>query len=516
MDAACERIEPVLCFALSEADKRDWRPVHGALSACTAYAELHRAPSHAEYGPSEVLQRIVRTAAGRAEFIGGHAERVAGDVEQMVAAARALLQNAALEHDAVLRVGVAELDGVPAWQFAIDGPGHFPERIAFGYDLAIDRSELESIWTSATRGGRIDSRPGQIDLRLKGVRAAHGVPVGCDSVVAALREAEARARVLASGEFAALDADALGEGLRRILADFDAQDDSSQPCDLSVLVREVAIATSEQPGPVTFEFTVATDLPPLSVRRNRLVRLFRASNALGRAALTHGGSVRCNVDYSVSERTASVTVTGQGRVDRAAAERWLPSIDRAASVHGGETDAEFADDGFLVLLTVPDAVALTLDSWLPGWDTFAPRSIQMLRLLKSGGPVPPEDLILGGVLEDELERRLLPRLGVAPAATLVHELQPRRPALGPSSPARLEKVLSQLKRGKPKKEICAPPYAAEVLWMFAVDERHAAAVGVAPGQLSEVEGLCKVLIESPIDYALALRLVAQMLEPPVE
>lgn len=45
----------------------------------------------------------------------------------------------------------------------------------------------------------------------------------------------------------------------------------------------------------------------------------------------------------------------------------------------------------------------------------------MLRLLKSGAQAPPEDFILGGILEHELEARLLPRLSQPMAPRVARE-----------------------------------------------------------------------------------------------
>jgi hypothetical protein len=264
---------------------------------------------------------------------------------------------------------------------------------------------------------------------------------------------------------------------------------------------------------VSFDDRIAAGLPPLTVRRNRMARLFHSLHALARAALTHGGTVRCEIDYASAQRAVNVLFAGQGKTDRGTAAIYVPAIERAVEIHGGEAEADFGSDGFTLLLSIPDPVARALDDWLPGWDTFAPRSIQMLRLSKSGGLVPPEELILHGVLQDELERRLLPRLAVAPAATLVHDLTPRTPNLSALSPQRMEKVLSQLKRGKPKKEICAPAYAAEIVWMFSIDARHAAAIGLKAARSLETEELCRTLASSPVAYISALRLLCRVMHP---
>ncbi|MCC6152950.1 MAG: hypothetical protein IT367_04295, partial [Candidatus Hydrogenedentes bacterium] len=339
------------------------------------------------------------------------------------------------------------------------------------------------------------------------------VPTGCDAFVEALREAEHHARVLASGETVTNESELLRDALQNILRSFDELDDQPKPFDLAALLRETfSVSATEEP--VRFETSAAAGIPPQSLRRNRMLRLFSTVQRLGRAALLHGGVLRSEMDYAMNQRAVTVFINGEGKTDRERAEVYVPAIERAVAAHAGSIETDFSDSGFTVLIFLPDQIALALDEWLPGWDTFAPRSIQMLRLLKSGGPVPPEELILNGVLEDELERRLLPRLGIAPAATLIHDLKPRKPDLTPSSPQRIEKVLAQLKRGKPKKEICAPVYAAEILYMYAIDQRHASAIGVENFNSPNTIELAKVLSATPLNLLGALRLLTQVLNMP--
>ncbi|MCC6795236.1 MAG: hypothetical protein IT366_08965 [Candidatus Hydrogenedentes bacterium] len=509
MNAALERIEPILCHAHALVQRSDWQRAHDALRACVDYAELYRAPAHAEFNTAQLLESIVRGAARSLNNIGGTGATLSGDALQIAAIARAVIRNAMLELDAELHIAGVELDTVPAWQLRIDGPGRFTDEIDLGYDLALSPETAERIWTSATRGGRIDRRPAELDLRLKGVRAVLEVPFCCDDFIAPLREAEHFARILSSGETVTEEARQLHDALAAILARFDGQDDPPNPCDLQALIRD-AFPPPDPQQAVRFEIVLAAEVPPQALRRNRMLRFLNATQLLARAALEHGGNMRLEIDYSVAQRAITLFVTGEGQTNRDRAEVYLPALQRALDVHGGAMEADFASNGFTLLVTLPDAIASTLDNWLPGWDTFSPRSIQMLRLLKSGGPVPPEELILNGVLEDELERRLLPRLSVAPAATLIHDLKPLKPELAPSSAQRSEKVLSQVKRGKPKKEICAPPYAAEIIYMFTIDQRHASAIGVKEASAPQTAELAKALSSTPLNYLQALRLLPQV------
>ncbi len=510
MNAALERLEPILCHARAMAQRSEWQRAHGALRACVDFAELHRAPAHAEFNTAQLLESIVRGAARPISNVTGTGAMLTSDALQIAAIARAVLRNAILELDAELHVVGVEIEAVPAWQFRIDGPGRFTDEIDFGCGLTLPAETAELIWTSATRGGRIDRRVPEIDLRLKGVRAILEVPSGCDDFITALRDAEHFARILSAGETVTNEASLLNDALPAILARFDDQDDPPKPCDLQALLRD-SFAQQDPRQTVRFESAFAAEVPPQSLRRNRMLRFLTATQSLSRAALEHGGNVRIEVDYSLVQRAVTLFINGEGQTNRDRAEIYLPALQRALDAHGGSMEADFAANGITLLITLPDAIAATLDEWLPGWDTFAPRSIQMLRLLKSGGPVPPEELILNGVLEDELERRLLPRLSVAPAATLIHDLKPRKPDLSPSSSQRVEKILSQVKRAKPKKEICAPAYAAEVIWMFAIDQRNASAIGVKEASAPQTDELAKALSAAPLNYLHALRLLPQVL-----
>ncbi|MBN2309498.1 MAG: hypothetical protein JXR94_11035, partial [Candidatus Hydrogenedentes bacterium] len=141
------------------------------------------------------------------------------------------------------------------------------------------------------------------------------------------------------------------------------------------------------------------------------------------------------------------------------------------------------------------------------------RSRQVLRLLKSGGEGPPEGFLLAGVLEEELERWLLPRLASAPVCNIAHEMAAGDDGLPGGAPQRLDKALGQIKRGKPRKEICKPPYAAEILWAFRAQERYREAVGAERLSQEDIEFLCRAMSGDRPDYAACLRLIARAVGP---
>jgi hypothetical protein len=49
--------------------------------------------------------------------------------------------------------------------------------------------------------------------------------------------------------------------------------------------------------------------------------------------------------------------------------------------------------------------------------------------------------------------------------------------------------------------------------MYSIDERHAGAVGIRNDRLGEVEDLCKMLSENPLNHLQALRQVSRILLP---
>ena len=161
-------------------------------------------------------------------------------------------------------------------------------------------------------------------------------------------------------------------------------------------------------------------------------------------------------------------------------------------------------DQCAISLTIPDPIGVALNDWIPGFDVFSERSIQMLRLLKSGGQAPPEDLILGGVLESELERWLMATLAASPAVNVAHELDKEK------NPPRVAKALGQIRRGKPKKEICAPPYAAEIIGAFRSDERGRHALGLGAFESEEIDALLNGLTSKPLGYLTCLRLLVKI------
>jgi hypothetical protein len=183
---------------------------------------------------------------------------------------------------------------------------------------------------------------------------------------------------------------------------------------------------------------------------------------------------------------------------------------RIALAHAGT--CAFDRDGHRATLRIvlPDPVGAALDVAIPGWEAFSDRSRQMLRLLKSGASPLPEDFLLGGVLEETLETLLFERLGAPLARNIAVDLKPDNRGLKKSDPERLKKALAQVSRGKPKKEICQPQYAGELIWAFRGDARRRAALGAESLDENELLRLCEALLATPPEYYAGLALLARL------
>jgi len=116
-------------------------------------------------------------------------------------------------------------------------------------------------------------------------------------------------------------------------------------------------------------------------------------------------------------------------------------------------------------------------------------------------------VLLAGVLEDELERWLLPRLSEPPAVNAAHEITIETSSKGFSAERR-KKVLEQIRKGKPKKEICAPSYAAEILHAFRSQARYRQAIGAERLSAEEIEMLAVNLTQPSPPFVECLRRIA--------
>lgn len=515
-----EPIEPALSDARERLKSRDTNDaeVHCALRAARDFLELHRETQPEEYDLHPLLAEV------NAVYPRVHVDnsrsvlQCRGDREQVGAGIRAAIQSMEFEADTDLKMSI-ELDGeVPLLCLELDGPGMMHDPWLLGGHVWIGWEALEPCWTRATRGGRFDRRPSAVELRLAGIRVIpEGSPPPAE-LLDAVRTAERSMRMIAgdASDDSAADRAAALEAIERALQVIDGESGRGpEPADIPALLAE----TVEEQQPrlerraITCEHQSAADSPAIVVSRARLRSAFANLLHWAPESLARGGAVSIVFDYDASKRQAELLVDYTGTQFDRTRPRLLASIRRAVEeIHRGSVDVSEHDSGITVAVTIPDPVGRELDVWIPGFDTFSNRSRQMLRLLKSGGPTPPEEFILGGVLEEELERLLLPRLAVAPAINLAHDLRAAPSGLPGASAERLEKALTQIRKGKPKKEICKPAYAAEIIWAFRIDDRHRAALGVEALDDDALKTLCTAMLKSPPGYASALQMLARCRE----
>jgi len=467
------------------------------LSGAVRFAELHRLPRYVQYNPGSMFRR----AFADSPYVL-HVEPVTdavGDIFQVGAIALLLAESAQLEQDATLLVDVfqqpdkIEKDGVPCVALAFDGFGAFPTSFPVGEGdaMSVSFDELQARWTLATRGGRIDKAPNGLLLRLAGVRTIPQPNVLPEPVQDAVDKA---------ANACDQDPNAARTHLDQALALIDGAA-TLELADIKALVLDVARETRpefESRG-VVFEPLFASDLPPIPVRRGPMRGLFKRILAYAVAADSPGAAVSILFEYDVPRRGVVFVATIAGVQTVSGHAAYMASMRRTVVVgHGGSFEASTdalrrAKSEVTLTASLPDPVGKALDEQIPGFDTFSDHSRKVLRLLNSGGPTPPPELLLEGVLEEELARWLLPQLETPAAVNVAHDIaaEPRVDAV--ASPERLKKALDQIRKGKPKRELARPPFAAEIIWAYRTDPRRRAALAADNFSQSDLEQLAKAL-----------------------
>lgn len=492
--ALLERIEPGLSWAREALGAKDELRAREVVQACVALLTMYRKAAYGDYQPALALEALYSALARREDVVAEFESVPAsvGDPAQVEAVAQAFLEGIRLEGDARLVVELFHEDEVTELAVNLDGPGRFDDPVWLAGVVAVLREELGDRWTYATRGGRIDTTANGYSLRVTGVRKPP----------APVEDVEALIHTLRSGGLR----DAIETALHVI-------DDAPQtaPGDVKALVEAVV---AEEQGSlerrrVAIELMVAPDLPAIVVKRGRLRVFFQSLLRMAMGTLGEGGTVVLLCDYDPTDRVVGVVATLSGR-GAAFEERGYGASMRRAIVdgHGGTLEIERGDE-LTVIASIPDMVGRRIDPWIPGWGVFSARSQQMLRLLKSGGQTPPEEFLLEGILEEELERWLLPRLGEALAVNVASEIVVKDAGQEGASVERLKKAVEQVKKGKAKKEIAQPGYAAELLWAVRNDARGRAAFGAEGLAVEEVEALARALWAKPAGHVEALRAIAK-------
>ncbi|HUW62316.1 MAG TPA: hypothetical protein VMZ06_15030 [Candidatus Bathyarchaeia archaeon] len=479
------------------------------LNAAARFLELYRPPNYVQYNPGAIFRHALPASPHvlHVEPVGD----AIGDTAQVVAITRLLIESAQLEQGAVLLVDVfqqpdrIEKDGVPCVALAFDGFGTFPAQFSFGAAvcgaavsgdcITLTLDEVQARWTLATRGGRIDKAPNGLILRLHGLRATP-------------EPAVAPERVRDAVDKAAHACDQDPESARTFLNEaLDLIDGDAAPelADIKALVLDVARETRpafESRG-VVCEPLFASDLPPIPVRRGPMRGLFKRILAYAANADSPGAAVSILFDYDVPRRAIVFVATIAGVQTVSGHAAYMASLRRTVVVgHGGtfQTSADAqrrAKSEVTLTVSLPDPVGKALDAQIPGFDTFSDQSRKVLRLLNSGGPTPPPELLLEGVLEEELARWLLPQLEQPAAVNVAHEIAEQPRAAAVHSPERLRKAIDQIRKGKPKRELARPPFAAEIVWAYRTDPRRRAALAAENLSQSDLEQLAKTLATTP-------------------
>ena len=397
---------------------------------------------------------------------------------------------------------VFDVDQAPCIALGFDGLGHFVQEIVFNGFLRVSMEELRSRWTSATRGGRIDIAPNGLLLRLTGQRILPDVTNQYEALREVVDEA---ARLCQEGH----EADTILAAVDKPLAVIDGECTKS-PTDLNALLTEMI----QECKPRLTEHSIVIDtllsagLPPIVVHRKRLQAYIANLAAYAQHILPEGGAMMLLLDYDPTRRCVELTTNVSGKECRVGDRCTLASLRRTVvDVHRGTFEVEEKPREATLAAVLPDVAGRALDEWLPHSDVFSEKSKQALRLIESGGEAPPKDLLLAGILEEELERWLLPKLSESPASNLAHELLTNLKQHSTSDP--LAKALDQVKRGKPRREIAKPRYAAPLLRAYNASERGRKALGLDGITQTEVEKLRTALQSTPLDHAECLRIIAR-------
>lgn len=506
-------LEPALAFARAHlrSDPRSDEANEAALKALTAcrqYIEVLRTPHRQQFDATRRIgKHLHKVQTGTVVVEEGNLASCKGDSAQIIALLELFISNVWLEEESLLAVSYGEQE-VPAVLLELDGPGHFREPFSFGYDLNLSFEQANARWTAATGGGRVDRTPAGLTLRLAGVRQIPGDVPGADElypvVVKAHQQLLGVQAALHSGGGEVADALALIEEL------LPEAPDVCEPLNLAAAFeqsREQLQASLDQAA-IRIEVYGGQDLPPIRAARDRIAALYEFVLRYALGLFPKGGGITALFDYDERGRMAGVVIAMSG--ETAAQPCHEAAMRRIVEEqHAGSLDLAFQPKEATITIGLPDTVGQELDAWIPGWGNFSSRSRQMLRLLKGSAQAPPEELILTGVLESELQDWLLPHLSTAPAPKLAGDLLASGAGAPAASAERLQKALTQVSRAKPKKEVTQPGYAAELIWAFRQDERHRSAIGAENLSEQDIGDLCAALLANPLDHIHVLRILAK-------
>jgi len=489
------RAEPAIAVAHQRLVGGDTKGAHEAIRSALDTIRL-LGPAHPEEQQlSEALKQLERQLKSETVQFNWNGDRSCRiDADAIAATLRVAIENAALSGDAALIVEIDAEAEPPVVEIVFDGPGSIPDTWFIGGIVPLPYEGMRRHWTRHTVGGRIDRTENGIAFKLVGQREPEPNPGEQESVTALIVEAE-RALRLSAADNTVPDLSVLQSALDAI----DEASPAPEPSDVCALLRGLVGDTQG------FELQCSDSLPPIALRRDRLAASLARLCILAQPRIDAGASVTIIAEYNGSDRAAEIECAFPVAGNEVAWRAACIALERIVDVlHDGVFIADLSDDECTISLTIPDSIGATLHDWIPGFDALSERSIQMLRLLKSGGQAPPEDLILGGVLESELERWLMPQLQTSGAVNVAHELEKGK------NPPRLEKALGQIRRGKAKKEICSQPYASVILGAYRRDDRGRRALGLDSLAADEIDALLDALLSKPLGYVTCLRLLVKI------
>lgn len=371
------------------------------------------------------------------------------------------------------------------------GARSVPDPLTLEGYFRFDLSEVSDCWTRATRDGRIDVTPEGATLWLQGAR----------QTPPAIPEAGALRTLLEPG-----DLDAAVRALNLI----DGRE-APQPLSLARLLQEVVAEREDELGKAGVR-VLLEEGPKTSQLLLRRSRIHALGHTLLDFCLWHlrlGAHVKLSLLEQTDERTVELQMQVEGEQAAFQESFHLSSMRRVVQDHQGHLEALCEGEQAMLAFTFPELVGRSLDAWLPGWTRFSARSQQMLRLLKGAAQSPPEQFILEGVLEEELERRLLPCLETPAARNTAKALESTAARQCFRNGPRAVKAIGQAARGKPKKEIAQPAYAAELIHLFGSAPEGLAALRMEDFGLPQRIALCESLVQVPVQAHAALMLLAQ-------
>lgn len=491
--AFVEALEPILADAVEHNNPAN-------LHAARDFATLFTDPDLDLYRPDSIFQTfVVHFPPSSFDVHVEHVrEELVGDTARMSACVGALVKGIERAPGTTLMVEIFEQEEnslmIPRMGIGFSGPGRIPDRFPVHGVFSMSLDVISDCWTLATSGGRIDRTENGVEFRLHGMRMPPEPLEIAGQVAACLGRApdlagaaEALALLEETGPRDMVD-------LERLLAECREE-------------AEPRLAESA----VTCAVAFSDSFPQFPLNRNRMRRAFNSLFHWATDALPEGGALDLLLEYDPATREATGMLAIGAKSGPVGSSPNAAVFSRAIAFHGGAVLLEEAGETCTATFTLADTVGPALDAWIPGWEAFGEESRKYLRLLKSGAQAPPEDFILGGVLEQELERWLLPRLQDPATVNLVNEGGFKNDGLKGSIRERMQKALDQAGRGKPKKEICQPHYAGELFWAFRASMRHRAALGTQVLTDDELRALAEGLLQKPVDARACLALLAALI-----